>query len=379
MSKKILIFGLGVLGSNVLDMLLQSANNYEITVVGRSEDKIHERINLADLVASNLGFYKNVSYEIVDVNDISKTADIIYKENPDIIFNATTKMSYWVPTKLPKEVFGKLYYAFTGWQVPMHLTLTYKLMQAVKASGRTVRVINASYPDVINVALDKIGLAPEVGIGNLANVVPVIKKAISLHENIPIEKLDIRAYGHHHFSYMLPSLGSAENLPYHLEVYYEKLNITKYLNFQSIFNLLPTKLKRTRGLEGMIMTAASAVNIINSMAVGNKEEIMHAPGPNGLPGGYPIIINEDCTEVVLPNDLNLQEVIEINLLGQVMDGIQKIDSDGNIYYSNNEMEIVKEIFGYECLVMNVNDCELWSEELHSKFSEYYKKTMLQHS
>lgn len=378
MTKKILIFGLGVLGSNVLDMLLQSQNNYEITVVGRNKEKIHERINLGDLVASNLGFNSKVSYEIIDVNDISMTADIINKVNPDIIFNATTKMSYWVPTKLPKEVFEKLYFAFTGWQVPMHLTLTYKIMQAVKASGSSARVINASYPDVTNVALDKIGLAPEVGIGNLANVVPVIQKAISIHEKIPLDKIYIRAYGHHHFSYMLPSLGSAENLPYHIEVIYENLNITKYLNFESIFKLLPTKLKRTRGLEGMIMTSASAVNVINSMASGT-EEIIHAPGPNGLPGGYPIIIKEKGIEIVLPQDMSLQEIIKLNVQGQVMDGIQEIDNEGNVHYSLREMDIVKEIFGYECLVMNVKDCESWSEELHSKFTEYYNKTVLQYS
>lgn len=374
-----MIFGLGVLGSKVVDILLQSKNDYEIVIVGRNHEKIHERMNLADLVASNLGIQNKVSYEIVDVNDISQTSELIYKVSPDIIFNATTKMSYWVPTKLPKDIFKKLYYAFTGWQTPMHLTLTYKLMQAVKNSGIQTRVINSSYPDVVNPVLHTIGLAPEVGIGNLANVVPVIRKAISLHENIPIEKLDIRAYGHHHFSYMLPSLGSAENLPYHIEVYYQELNITKYLDFNSIYKLLPTKLKRTRGLEGMTMTAASAVNVINGMASYTKSEIIHAPGPNGLPGGYPILINENGTEVVLPNELSLLEAIELNKQGQILDGIEDIDSEGNIYYTGPEMQIVKDIFGYECLVMNVKECESWAEELHSKFTEYYNKTVYQYA
>jgi len=376
MRSRIMIFGLGVLGSKVLDMLLQAENNYEIVVVGRNKEKIHERVNLADLVSTNLGFKNNVSYEIVDLNNIENTANIIFKHNPDIIFNATTKMSYWVPTKLPKAIFSKLYYAFTGWQVPMHLTLTYKLMKAVNISGRFPRVINACYPDVTNAALAKVGLAPEVGIGNLANVVPVIKKAISIHENIPLEKLELRAYGHHHFSYMLPSLGNAESLPYYLEVLYGDLNIVKYLNLDSIFTLLPTKLKRTRGLEGMIMTAASAVNVINAMAAGNAGEIIHAPGPNGLPGGYPIIINGQGTEVIKPKNKDLQKMINLNIEGQILDGVQEIDENGNIYFTNREMNIVKEIFGYECLIMNVNDCEEWSEELYRKFTEYYEKTTI---
>jgi hypothetical protein len=336
-------------------------------------------MNLSDLVASNLGIHNKVSYEILDVNNINQTSELIYKVNPDIIFNATTKMSYWVPTKLPKEIFRKLYYAFTGWQTPMHLTLTFKLMKAVKNSGIQTRVINSSYPDVTNPALHTMDLAPEVGIGNLANVVPVIRKAISLHENIAIDKLDIRAYGHHHFSYMLPSLGNAENLPYHLEIYYGDLNITKYLDFKNIFNLLPTKLKRTRGLEGMIMTAASAVNVIKGMASNAKSEIIHAPGPNGLPGGYPIQITENGTEVVLPKDLSLHEVIELNKQGQILDGIKEIDNQGNIHYTEQEMQIVKEIFGYECLVMNVKECEQWADELYSKFMDYYNKVIYQYA
>lgn len=369
MRKKIMIIGLGVLGSKVLDMLMQSKHNHEIIVAGKNKEKIHERTNLADLVASNLGYTNHISYVEMDLNNISETAETLYKINPDIIFNATTLMSYWVPSTLPKETFKKLYFAFTGWQVPVHLTLAFKLMKAVKESGRPIRVINASYPDVTNPALDKINLAPEVGIGNVANVFPVIKRAISTFEGLSIEDLDIRVYAHHHFSYMLPSTGSDKGLPYHIEIFYNGEEISSNLDLNSSYKLLNTRYKRTRGLEGMIMTAASAVNVINSMA-NNTQDIVHAPGPNGLPGGYPVKISKQGTEVILPQNKTIEEIVNINIQGQILDGVEKLDEEGNIYFTSREMNIVKEIFGYDCLVMNVKDCEMWANELKQKYQMY---------
>jgi hypothetical protein len=370
--KKIMIIGLGVLGKNLLDMLSRLNKQPEIIVAGRNYSILYERANLSDLVALQLGYYPNIKCVELDLMNIDQTTEVISKERPDIIFNATSLMSYWVPSQLPKEIFQKLYWAFTGWQVPMHLTLTYKLMQAVHQTGLPIRVVNGSYPDVVNPALHKVGLGPEVGIGNVANVVPVIRKSIAYKLKQPVEKIQIHLIAHHHFSYRIPTTGDPIGLPFHLTVYLDGKDITEQLTMETLFDLLPTRFKRTRGLEGMIMTSASAITVLDAM-LNHTEQIVHAPGPNGLPGGYPVKITNTGTQVILPENITLEEAVRINIEGQVLDGVQKIDDEGTVYFTEREMSIVKDIFGYECLRMPINECEYWAKELKSKYDEFVQK------
>ncbi|MGL4820881.1 MAG: hypothetical protein ACRC5C_13005 [Bacilli bacterium] len=372
MRKTILIIGQGVLGKSLIDLLLTSDLEHDFIISGRNTEKIQQRTNLAEFVGINMGRSKRVKTTYINLDHIEETAETLSKLKPDIIFNATTLMSYWVPSTLPNSVFERLYYAFTGWQVPMHLTLIYKLMQSVRMSGIQTRVINASYPDVTNAALHAIDLGPEIGIGNLANVVPVIKKAISVVMELPIERLDVRCVGHHHFSYMLPTKGSDVGLPYDIEVRFDNGLITNEVPLVDVFACLNTSLKRTRGLEGMAMTAASAFNVIRAMA--NEDgQLIHAPGVNGLPGGYPVQILKNETKVVLPTHLSLADAIDLNVQGQVLDGVKSIGQDGTIVYSEREMTIVKEIFGYACIQMHVTECEAWAQELAQKYEAYAKR------
>lgn len=60
----------------------------------------------------------------------------------------------------------------------MHLALAAKRMQAVKMSGIDTHVINSSFPDVVNVSLSKLGMAPTVGIGNASLVVPIFARLL---------------------------------------------------------------------------------------------------------------------------------------------------------------------------------------------------------
>ncbi len=61
---------------------------------------------------------------------------------------------------LPKELYRKLHEGWIAPQAPVFLTLTHKLMQAVRDSELDVRVVSCCYSDLVNPMLGKIGLAP---------------------------------------------------------------------------------------------------------------------------------------------------------------------------------------------------------------------------
>jgi hypothetical protein len=175
--------------------------------------------------------------------------------------------------------------------MPMHLALLKRLMEAVKQTNLNIRVVNAAYPDATNAVLSKVGLGPEVGIGNVGIVIPAIRQAVAMIMQQPLERVDIRLVGQHYFSFRIAKAGSGEGLPYAMSVLLDGLDVTREVDLEKVFALLPIHFKRPRGVNVQHNTAASAVSVLKEMS-NCTGKVIHAPGPNGLIGGYPIRIDE---------------------------------------------------------------------------------------
>jgi len=81
----------------------------------------------------------------------------------------------------------------------------------------------------------------------------------------------------------------------------------------------------------------------NILAILNDtRELTHAPGPNGLPGGYPVRLSAKGAEVVLPEELSLEEAVRINEEAQKFDGIQEIKNDGTVFFTEKAVKIMRE-------------------------------------
>jgi len=141
---------------------------------------------------------------------------------------------------------------------------------------------------------------------------------------------------------------------------------------EEVFADIPIRFRRSGGRDGQILTASSAVGITLAVA-DDTGDFMHAPGPSGLPGGYPVQVDRNGGRVVLPKGLTMEEAIRINEEGQRYDGIDKIDGDGTATYTEKSVKIMKKMIGYDCKVMKLEDTEERSEELGRKFKEFAAK------
>lgn len=370
--KKIMFVGLGQLGSQVLDMFLRLPHEHSYLVAGRNLEALQTRANLASLVATQLDFYPKVECTYLDANDIERTAQTIATFKPDIIFTSVTRQSWWVITTLPKPLFDRLNLSHVGPWLPMHLTLIYKLMQAVRQTGLKIDVINGSYPDVTNAVLSKAGLAPLIGIGNVSNAIPALRSAMAFKLNQPVEKVQVRLFAHHYLSHRISKSGDTGGAPFHLSVLVDGEDCSHLVDMDKAFDLLPTKFKRSGGLAGMPMTAASAVAVLDAIA-NEKTKIVHAPGPHGLPGGYPVLIDKDKIEVWLPPALTLADAVRINEEGQRYDGIDAIDEAGTAFFSEPEMAIMEEMLGYSRRNMALVETEDCANEITRRYAEFVKK------
>jgi hypothetical protein len=361
--------GIGDLGGHVLEMLARSPGSRRIIAADINEDWGYRKTNIAGFGASQMGFYPELEFVKIDLFNIDQTAELIATYKPEIIYSAVSMQSWWVINTLPKEVFEELDIARFGPWLPMHLTLVHKLMQAVNQTGLDIKVINSAFPDAVNPILGKVGLAPTIGIGNVANPVPAIRNSIAYQLQRPVKDVTVFFFAQHYVSHYLPRFGTMGGAPYYLKAMVDGEDVTDTLDINEVFSDIPNRFRRPGGRDGQILTASSAAGITLAIE-SDSGDIMHAPGPNGLPGGYPVQVNKEGGRVILPKGLTMEEAVRINEEGQRYDGIDRIDPDGTVHYAEKSVAIMKEMVGYECRVMKLEESEERSKELNQKFRAF---------
>jgi len=367
-----MMIGVGDLGGHVLEMLARAPGARRIITADTNEDWGYRKTNIAAYGAAQLGLYPELEFTKIDLYNLEQTTETILKYRPEIIYSAVSQQAWWVINSLPKEVFERLDKARFGPWLPLQLNLVYKLMQAVKNTGLDIRVINSAFPDGVNHILGKVGLAPAIGIGNVANPVPAIRSSIASKLGRPLKDVTVSFVAQHYVSHYLPRFGTAGGAPYYLNAVVDGRDVTKEINVDDVFREIPTRFRRPGGRDGQILTASSAASIILAVA-DDTGGFMHAPAPAGLPGGYPVRVDAKGGKVVLPADLTLKEAIRINEEGQRFDGIERIDDDGTTHFTENAVAIMREIVGYDCKVMKLTEAEERSKELDRKFKECASK------
>jgi hypothetical protein len=243
----------------------------------------------------------------------------------------------------------------------------------VRQANLPMIVVNASYPDVVNAALAGEGLAPSVGIGNVANAVPGIRLAVAHLLGCDVAEIDIRFFAHHYLSYRMPSTGGTDGAPYHLSIYRRGQEVPADAgDHREIFTLVGSRFRRVKGLAGQSVTASSATAVLRAIA-DDSGRVVHAPGPLGLVGGYPVRLGYGSISVDLPTGLSLEAAIDINRQGQKFDGIADIDAAGTVYFTAEAAGVMREELGYDCPALRLDECEARAAELARKFDEYRQR------
>ena len=78
-------------------------------------------------------------------------------------------------------------------------------------------------------------------------------------------------------------------------------------------------------------------------------------------------------EVVLPKDMTLEEAIRLNEEAQKFDGIESILDDGRVRFTEKSWSTLKELVGYDCREMTIDESEERAKELRQKFVAFAKR------
>ncbi|WP_339541288.1 hypothetical protein [Pseudomonas sp. RA_5y_Pfl1_P24] len=370
--KKLLVVGAGNLCLQILK-ILGPKNAFDFVVLGRNEEATIRLCNLVALSCAQLGQFIAIKPVFADLTDIAKVAQLLREEAPDMLVNCASLQSWRVITGLPKLSFEKLDQAQFGPWLPMHLTLMHCLMRAVKASGITTKTINAAFPDAVNPILARIGLAPDIGVGNVANLVPAVRFSIArLLECAPAD-VQVQLYAQHYFSHYVPRGGLPPRASYRL--LYEVRDRPELAgpSAEAIFSTVKSEFRRLGGVDGQFLTACSAVTVIEGL-FSPTPVLVHAPGPLGLPGGYPVLLHEGRIEVQFSEACPKDEAVRINTICQGQDGIDEIHCDGSVSYNPQCMAVMQSMLGYSKNTMSIEQSAEFALELASKYLSFKNST-----
>jgi hypothetical protein len=370
---RLAILGAGDLGRRVCHELVQTARPREVRLFGRDEETVLRAANLARFSALQRGYPASVDHAVTDLRDADRTAEALAQFEPDVVFLAASLQSWWVVTTLPTAAAARLAPAHFGPWLPLHaapVLWAMQAMQVLRNSGCDPVVVNAAYPDAVHPLLAAVGLAPDVGIGNVANNVPGLRAAAGDLLGVPPLEVDVRLVAHHYVSHRLSRTRDIDPATIHVSVARKGAELETGLSLADVVAPLSSGYRRVGGLPGQAMTAASAASVLEPL-LDRRESLVHAPGPGGLPGGYPARIGADRSiAVALPPGLGLDEAVEINRRGQVCDGIEAIAEDGTVAFEASAMEIMRTELGYHCETMAVAEIEDRATELLERYARY---------
>jgi hypothetical protein len=344
----VLVIGLGDLGSRVLDTLARSPRIERLVGSGRNAERGAARTAQCRLVAALRAGPRLVEFARNDVSDVAATARLLHSLEPEVIVTAASRHTWWRGT-----VEGVPYGAW----LPLQLTLVRDLMRACKEAGSAATTVCLPFPDNVGPALAPLGLAPDLGAGN------VTETAAKL-ELLAGEDAQARLVMHHAAQrYAFPdfaSLGGGEpdEPPWAAEV----LVGGRPLAQTRVRDLFHAPWPLPWGRDSHDLTAAAVAQIVEAL-LSEQPLRTHAPAPAGRPGGYPLRIGAGKVALDLPPSLDKEEAVAINRRAARWDGLDRVEPDGTLVFTQAVAETTERRLGVRVDRVTPGDNDAVADEL----------------
>lgn len=373
--KTLLVFGIGKLGGPVVDSLALRFPSCRFILVSRDLARSQRRANLTRYLASQWGVYPEVVGEETDLLDCARTAELIQRYNPDLVFNATTPFPWWKLDTLPEPERDLSHRAGPGMWCALDCLLPMLLTNAMNMVASRAVHVNGCYPDMTNAFLSAHKCAPSLGIGNISNLVPGLQLGFADELGVSPSEVEIQLVGHHYVSWNAPSDRGCSDAPYALSVTHPLGQLCFRGPSDAPFEILRRRTSRVRGLDGLGVTIGSAATLLAEL-LGAPPRRHHSPGAKGLPGGYPVRIGP-CGEVTLdlPTGLSEKEALEINMQAQTFDGVAKVEA-GKVLATTFAQQAYSEVVGGSLPEVNISNVVELSHDAMARLDHRFKLGLL---
>lgn len=321
MTATVLIIGAGDMGARVGERLADASQVSRIVLAGLTQGR-------GPLIAGTLASLADceVRFEPLDGTDQGAVERLLRHVEPDLVLQSASFLSPWALVGRGDPVALALRQAGLGIMLPGQLPVLVTVMRAVKAVGYQGPVVNLSFPDVTNPILDRLGLAPTVGLGNASMIQYRVRAALRVRNGIGADLPLIRVIAHHHQVYGVMTATPPEDPTRRVRVFLGEDGARDDDLGYEAFPMAP-------GIQYNAVTAAAAIPLLLALLPGAAPIRYSAPAPLGLPGGYPLKVGDGEIALDLPDGVTLDEAQEwLTGIGRG-DGIDSIAADGTVAFT----------------------------------------------
>ena len=222
---------------------------------------------------------------------------------PSLILNTASLQSPWALNASDQwsRLVRKCGYGVTS---ALQGALLPVLSRAFKSSGVQATIVNACYPDLLNLAAPLLGLPVACGIGNVALIAEVASYAF----RVPRNTLKCIA-SHWDVVQMLRTPVSRVSLP---RIWISGRRVSAR-RVRTLPSLAPDDSTNA-------LNATSSAEVLCALIFQSKLLRTHVPGPKNLPGGYPVTIRAGLISCDLPRGVSIKEAIAWNSSSIQQDG-----------------------------------------------------------
>ncbi|TVR09301.1 MAG: hypothetical protein EA385_07530 [Salinarimonadaceae bacterium] len=323
----IVIFGTGAFASRIVfDLAIVAPRPVSVLLVGRDAARLAWMKTAALARASMFGRPLSVAVERREAFTTPVVTEILDAARPKVVVNTASMQG---ARKSPPRADGwSRLIAAAGLGVST-LLQTRISMDVARAMGAApgAHFINCCYPDVVNPILAAAGLPITSGFGNVAILEHAFAGALGPgHEELRLlaQHAALSAFRRE----PAQRVGAAP-----LRVWLGAREIDDvYDRFAGV------KLTEEPAID---VSGASGIPFLLALTFGAAWR-GHLPGPNGLPGGYPVRLADGRLDLDLPEGLSAQEAVSWNRAFEEGNGV-RVGPDGHVRYAGKVREAISAV------------------------------------
>jgi hypothetical protein len=322
----IVVFGTGSFaGRIVCDLAATAGQDVGIAVAGRNLERLNWLTLAANARATIFRRPARFLARAVDLDRDGAAEALLEELQPSVVVQAASSQPSSV-ISTQGDAWSRLV-AEGGLSATavFQARLSARVARAVASTIPSCRFINCCFPDVVNPILAAGGMRVDCGVGNVAILANAFAGFLGLREPGRVKVLAP-------YQAITPwRRASATRSGRSARVWIDAEEVAEvYATFAGV------KLTAEPAIE---ISGASGVPLMLAMARG-EEWRGHVPGPNGLPGGYPVVFQDGVLALDLPVSIGADDAVRWNARFEEENGLT-VGADGRIRYTGLLYELLR--------------------------------------
>ncbi|WP_108659609.1 hypothetical protein [Acuticoccus kandeliae] len=297
MTTDILLTGTGGFAGRIaFDIAATAKEPVHVTVAGRNRDRLRWLVTAGNGRAALFGTPARFAAYEADLLADGVPDAMIAALAPKIVAQAASVQTSQVIASRESRWARLVADGGLAITAPSQALLSIRVAEAITRSGRAISFFNCGFPDVVNGLIRALGHGIVSGFGNIA----ILSNAFAGHEGIASDRLKMLAHYQNLATFRQAPAERSGSTP---RVFVDGAEVADvYARYRDV------QLTREPAIE---LSGASGVPLLLALAAG-KAWTGHVPGPNGLPGGYPVRLEGGALVLDLPDGVTEAEAVAFN-------------------------------------------------------------------